>query len=94
MKHHHYTEADLKPSNDEVIAFNKKGNVGTAADCSDLSMGPTELLFCSDHYDKNSIALKTDKLAIFEQKRNGMLYWFYELYVDIEIDRSHQMKMY
>ncbi|KRX72672.1 hypothetical protein T06_4540 [Trichinella sp. T6] len=55
------TEADLKPSNDEVIAFNKKGNVGTAADCSDLSMGPTELLFCSDHYDKNSIALKTDK---------------------------------
>ncbi|KRY11980.1 hypothetical protein T12_3391 [Trichinella patagoniensis] len=58
------TEADLKPSNDEVIAFNKKGNVGTAADCSDLSMVPTELLFCSDHYDKNSIALKTDKLVI------------------------------
>ncbi|KRY56779.1 hypothetical protein T03_7929 [Trichinella britovi] len=36
------TEADLKPSNDEVIAFNKKGNIGTAADCSDLSMGPTD----------------------------------------------------
>ncbi|KRX58039.1 hypothetical protein T09_10356 [Trichinella sp. T9] len=58
------TEADLKPSNDEVIAFNKKGNIGTAADCSDLSMGPTELLLCSDHYDKNFIALKTDKSVI------------------------------
>ncbi|KRZ74555.1 Abnormal spindle-like microcephaly-associated protein [Trichinella papuae] len=55
------TEADLKPSNDEVIAFNEPGNVAAVTDCTDLSMGPTESLFCSDLCNQNFIALKTDK---------------------------------
>ncbi|KRY10621.1 Abnormal spindle-like microcephaly-associated protein [Trichinella patagoniensis] len=55
------TEADLKPSTDEVIAFNEPGNVGAGTDGTDLCMGPTELLFCSDRCDQNFIPLKTDK---------------------------------
>ncbi|KRZ18271.1 Abnormal spindle-like microcephaly-associated protein [Trichinella zimbabwensis] len=55
------TEADLKPSNDEVIAFNEPGNVAAVTDCTDLCMGPTESLFCSDLCNQNFIALKTDK---------------------------------
>ncbi|OUC50015.1 hypothetical protein D917_04854 [Trichinella nativa] len=55
------TEADLKPSNDETIAFNEPGNVGAGTDGTDLCMGPTELLFCSDRCDQNFIPLKTDK---------------------------------
>ncbi|KRX18299.1 Abnormal spindle-like microcephaly-associated protein [Trichinella nelsoni] len=55
------TEADSKPSNDEVIAFNEPGKVGAGTDGTDLYMGPTELLFCSDRCDQNFISLKTDK---------------------------------
>ncbi|KRY00844.1 Abnormal spindle-like microcephaly-associated protein [Trichinella pseudospiralis] len=55
------TETDLKPSNDEVVAFNEPGSVAVATDCTDLCMGPTELLFCSDPCDQNFIALKSDK---------------------------------
>ncbi|KRY42375.1 Abnormal spindle-like microcephaly-associated protein [Trichinella spiralis] len=55
------TGADSKPSNDEVIAFNEPGNVDVDTDGTDLCMGPTELLFCSDRCDQNFIPLKTDK---------------------------------